>query len=372
MHVIGELQIRHSQDRSGIEKAFMAIYGIFDLIQLTSILVFAAQLTRAFPNTFAYTEFWSPADYSLSLLLQYKTANCTVSVDGSSVTGLGGSSATLTSSNIASVFSIHTERVRVAFAAVVCGFVVSALNRVLMRANVFFIPIGKGGKLRLHKDMVTVLDLALTVGGLGLTAACEPTGALLQQFLKGCSVRSEDSVPFLNLAGMYVCTICVLVQYLITICVVLFVGTSFNKKAEPKTDEEKAREQRREEEMKRRKEEEEEEERRRKEALQQEGEGEMNSRRTNSNKKKKNKKNSNNNKKKAPPPRGPPPSSRNNNNSNFNYYSSNNNNNTNFGGGGQFSDRHGSTRPALASTQALVPASVAAATSSSYNNNNRW
>ena len=173
MHVIGELQIRHSQDRAGVEKIFMGLYHLFDLIQLTSILVFAAQLTRAFPNTFSETEFWSPADYSLSLLLHHKTSNCSVDVDGSSVTGLSGSSATLTSSNIATLFSIHTERVRVAFAVVVCAFVVSAFNRILMRTNTFFVPLGKNGKLRLHKDIVTVLDVSLTIGGLILTSACE-------------------------------------------------------------------------------------------------------------------------------------------------------------------------------------------------------
>lgn len=246
MHVVGELQIRHSENRSMIEKIFMAFYAVIDLIQLTSILVFAAKLTRAFPNTFTQAEFWDPAEYNLSLLLQYKTSNCSYTVGDAATraaTGFSDIQAHFSDANVATLFSLHTERVRVAFAMVVAGFVISALNRVLMRANIFFIAVGPAKKLRLHKDIVTVLDLALTIAGLILTAACEPTADMLQAYLRdGCRLRRGDSVPFLDLAGLYVCASAVIVQYFVSIVAVLVIGLVFNRQAEPKTAEEKERE----------------------------------------------------------------------------------------------------------------------------------
>lgn len=232
MHVVGEFQVRHSADRAGVEKIFLAIYRIATVVQLTSLLVFAALLTNAFPATFMNTEFWSPNNYELSLLLHLKTQNCSVLVDGGDVTGFSGLSVNLTSSNVATIWSIHTERIRIAFAVCVVGFVFSAMNREIMGANIFFFSIIKP-KLRVHKDIVTTLDLSLEIAGLVLTQACIPTADMITKFLKGCSLKSENSLPFVSLAGLFVSAGVAVGVHCLSIVMVLIVGTQFTKRAEP-------------------------------------------------------------------------------------------------------------------------------------------
>jgi hypothetical protein len=231
MHVLGELQIRHSDDRAPVEKAFVALYSIVDVVQLTSLLIFAAQLTRAFPNTYMDTEFWSPSDYALSLLLKFKTTNCSATVSASEASGFSDLDTTVTSGNAATLFAIHTERLRVAFAVCAIGFVVSALNRVLQRQNVFFVALF-GAKLRLHKDIVTVVDVTLEIAGLVLTQACLPTALMLQRYLQACGVRSEDSVPFIPLAGLFVSSGCAVVAHVLSLVAAIVCSTVMDRRVE--------------------------------------------------------------------------------------------------------------------------------------------
>jgi hypothetical protein len=231
MHVVGELQIRHPDDRAPVERFFAVLYFIVDLMQLTAMLVFAAQLTRAFPNTFLDTEFWSPSNYALSLLVQLKTANCSVVVDASDTTGFAGLTTTVTSANAPVLLALHTDNLRVAFAVCCVAFVASFVNRALMRQNVFFVSI-LGPKLRVHKDVLTVLDVALELGGLVLAQGVGNSGRMLQQYLRGCGMRSEGSVAFVLPTALFVSAGSAVAVHGIALATAIIVGVTFDRRAE--------------------------------------------------------------------------------------------------------------------------------------------
>jgi hypothetical protein len=201
MHVVGELQLQHYKSRARIERIFRELYRLTDLCQIASIVVYAALAVGAMDSTFQNVQIWQNGDYDLHMLLDYKTQNCTASVSLDNYRSYN-IDAVLNAKSAPPLFSTHAANLRLAFIAAIINFLFGVLNRGMFVRDVFFITVFR--KLRVHKDMLSVLEVATSVWTIVMCVDVIESATPLRAYLTACGVRTHDAACWMSIAPLLV------------------------------------------------------------------------------------------------------------------------------------------------------------------------
>ncbi|ESL09536.1 hypothetical protein TRSC58_02741 [Trypanosoma rangeli SC58] len=199
MHVVSDLQRRPNKGRLNCERFVIRLYGVVTVVQLVCFLIYVTSFVIACKRTFVYSV-WAPNSLELVPALRAKLQGCRFNETRSTLYAFTDVHLVLLQNNSYEIFADHAVQMYLAVFFSGFALLIGLANRCAVDMNFFSVS---WRSFTFTKDVLSAIEIAMISLVLRTALMANVTGAILQSYLKHCSLRSTAYLPFCSIVPLF-------------------------------------------------------------------------------------------------------------------------------------------------------------------------